>query len=118
MIRAKAIKQKLKLRLKRKRKTRGKIFGSEITPRVSIFKSNKCIYAQVIDDEKGTTICSADSRKVGSVSKEVATKVGIDLAGKLKKAKIGTVVFDKNGYKYHGVVASFADAIRDNGIKI
>jgi large subunit ribosomal protein L18 len=118
MIRAKAIKQKQKLRLKRKRRVRGKIFGNEQIPRVSIFKSNKYVYAQVINDDKGITLCSADSRKLGTVSKDIATKVGEQLAEKMKKSKIQTVVFDRNGYNYHGVVASFADALRDNGIKL
>lgn len=118
MIRAKAIKQKQKLRLKRKRKIRGKIFGITVNPRVSIFKSNKYVYAQAIDDSKGITICSSNSKSIGKMNKEVSAKVGADLADKLKKAKIDTVLFDRNGYKYHGVVASFADALRDNGIKL
>jgi large subunit ribosomal protein L18 len=118
MIRAKAIKQKNKLSLKRKRKVRGKIFGNEQRPRLSIFKSNKYVYAQVINDEKGVTLCASDSRKIGTVSREIATKVALELAGKMKKNKIEEVVFDRNGYNYHGVVASFADALRDNGIKL
>jgi len=118
MIRAKAIKQKRKLRLRIKRKIRGKISGVETSPRISIFKSNKYIYAQAINDSKGVTLCSSDSKGVGKINKEVSAKVGADLADKLKKIKIDTVRFDRNGYKYHGVVASFADALRDSGIKL
>mgnify|MGYP000385045586 CR=1 FL=1 len=118
MIRAKANKRKIHLRDKRKKRVRGKIFGTEATPRLSVFKSNKYFYTQVIDDTKGVTLCAADSKKVGTVNKENAKIVAKDLSDKLKKTNIETLVFDKNGYKYHGVIASFADALRDSGIKL
>jgi large subunit ribosomal protein L18 len=118
MIRAKAISSKNKLRFKRKLRIRGKIFGIDSRPRVSIFKSNKNLYSQVVDDNKGFTLCSADSRKLGTVSKETANKVAEELVIKLKDLKISDVVFDKNGYKYHGVIKSFVDTLRNSGIKV
>ena len=119
MIRAKAIKRKISLRHKRKRKVRGKIFGVSTRPRVSIFKSNKYFYAQVIDDSKGRTLCSADSRSLKvNVNKESVVAVASDLATKIQAINCSEVVFDRNGYLYHGVVQSFVDALRDNGIKL
>ena len=119
MIRAKTIQQKQKLRLKRKKSLRAKIFGTNETPRVSVFKSNKYIYAQAINDEKSITICSADSRALKiALNKESAKQVGAKLAEQLKANNISRVVFDRNGYKYHGVIASLADAIRDNNIQL
>ncbi|BAF69353.1 MULTISPECIES: 50S ribosomal protein L18 [unclassified Nitratiruptor] len=110
--------RKNRLRIKRKRRVRGKITGSADRPRVSIFKSNRHFYAQAIDDTKGHTLAYSDGAKLGvKVNKEDVKKVAEDLAGKLKALNIETIVFDRNGYLYHGVVASFADALRENGIK-
>ena len=111
-------KRKNKLRIQRKRRVRGKISGSETLPRVSVFKSNKHIYAQAIDDVAGVTLASADGRKMGlKANKEDAKKVGAAMADALKAKNIENIVFDRNGYLYHGVVASFADALREAGIK-
>jgi len=119
MSRAKNIAKKNSLRLRRKRRVRGSISGSAVTPRVTIFKSNKYLSAQAIDDTTGTTLASVHSKTLDlSVNKENAVKVAAAFAETLKAAKIDTVVFDRNGYLYHGVVAAFADALRDNGIKI
>ena len=102
----------------RKRRVRGKIEGTEQKPRVTVFRSNKHFYAQAIDDTKGHTMAYADGRKLGlKANKEDAKKVAQDLGEKLKAAGIETVIFDRNGYLYHGVVASFADALRESGIK-
>ncbi|BCD67375.1 50S ribosomal protein L18 [Nitratiruptor sp. YY09-18] len=111
-------KRKNKLRIKRKRRVRGKITGSAERPRVSIFKSNRHFYAQAIDDTKGHTLAYSDGAKLGvKVNKEDVKKVAADMAQKLKAVGVETIVFDRNGYLYHGVVASFADALRENGIK-
>ena len=109
---------KNKRRLQRKKRVRGKISGTEARPRVTIYKSNKHVYAQAIDDTKGHTLAYSDGAKLGVRSnKEGAVVVAKDLAEKLKAANIDTIVFDRNGYLYHGVVAEFATTLRDNGIK-
>lgn len=111
-------KRKNKLRAQRKARVRGKIFGTDTLPRLTVFKSNKHFYAQAIDDTTGTTLASADGRKLGlKVNQEDVKKVAAELAKNLASKNIETVVFDRNGYLYHGVVASFADALREAGIK-
>ncbi len=118
-MRANILKRKLALRIKRKKRVRAKINGTEILPRVSIFKSNRSVYVQAIDDTKGHTIAASDGKKLGLKSnKDGAKALAADFAKKLKAIKIEEVVFDRNGYLYHGVVAAFADALRENGIKL
>ena len=110
--------RKNRLRIKRKRRVRGKIRGTAQRPRVSVYRSNRHFYAQAIDDTKGHTLAYSDGAKMGlRANKEDVKKVAQDLATKLKALNIDTIVFDRNGYLYHGVVASFADALRENGIK-
>lgn len=116
---AKVLKQKQLLKTKRKLRVKGKIFGLESKPRISIFKSNKYLYAQAIDDKKGVTIASVDGKKLGfGNNKDAAKSVASAFAESLKKAKVSEAVFDRNGYLYHGVVAAFADTLRENGIKL
>nr|WP_317404083.1 50S ribosomal protein L18 [uncultured Helicobacter sp.] len=115
----KVLKQKLLLKTKRKLRTRGKIFGVADKPRISMFKSNKYLYAQAINDEAGVTLASVDGKKLGlGNNKENAKQIASEFAAALKKAKITEAVFDRNGYLYHGVVAAFADTLRENGIKL
>lgn len=110
---------KLKLRAKRKKRIRAKISGTENLPRVSIFRSNKHFYAQAIDDVGGVTLAYADGSKLGfKANKDGVAKLAVIFADSLKSKKIEKVVFDRNGYLYHGVVASFATALRDNGITL
>jgi len=112
-------KRKNKLRAQRKARVRGKISGTSALPRLSVFKSNKHFYAQVIDDIAGVTLVAVDGRKLGlKANQEDAKKVGAVMADALKAKNIENVVFDRNGYLYHGVVASFADALREAGIKL
>jgi large subunit ribosomal protein L18 len=119
MSRAKDLLKRDALRLRRKRRVRGKISGTAEKPRLTIFKSNKYFYAQAIDDVAGKTLAAADSRAMKlSVSRENVVKVAAAFAETLKSKNIETVVYDKNGYLYHGVVAGFAQALRDNGIKL
>jgi len=119
MSRAKDLVKKNSLRLRRKKRVRGNISGTTELPRLSIFKSNKYFYAQAINDVDGTTVASVDSRALKlSVNKENVVKVAATMAETLKSKNIESVVYDRNGYLYHGVVASFADALRDNGIKL
>ena len=111
-------KRKNKLRAQRKARVRGKIFGTDSLPRLTIFKSNKHFYAQAINDTTGTTLASVDGRKMGlKVNQEDVKQVASAMGEALKSANIESVVFDRNGYLYHGVVASFADALRESGIK-
>jgi large subunit ribosomal protein L18 len=119
MSRAKDLARKNALRIKRKKRVRGNISGTAEKPRLSVFKSNKYFYAQAINDVAGTTLAAVDSRAMKlSVNKENVVKVAAQMAENLKSKNIETVAFDRNGYLYHGVVASFADALRDNGIKL
>lgn len=119
MSRIKDLAKKNALRIKRKKRVRSNIFGTAEKPRVSIFKSNKYVSAQAINDVEGVTLAAVSSKAMGlNVNKENAVKVAAQLAENLKAAGIESVVYDRNGYLYHGVVAAFADALRDNGIKL
>lgn len=119
MSREKDLARKIALRIKRKKRVRANIFGTVEKPRVTIFKSNKFVSAQAINDVEGKTLASISSKAMGlSGNKESASKVAAEFATKLKAAGIETVVYDRNGYLYHGVVAAFADALRENGIKL
>ncbi|ANE31819.1 50S ribosomal protein L18 [Campylobacter hyointestinalis] len=116
---ANILKRKISLRIKRKRRIRAKINGTASCPRISIFKSNRTIYVQAIEDINATTLCASDGRKLGiKANKEGAVILAKDIAGKLSAKGINEAVFDRNGYLYHGVVAAFAEALRENGIKL
>ncbi|MGF1564293.1 MAG: 50S ribosomal protein L18 [Flavobacteriales bacterium] len=106
-------------RLRIKRRVRGKISGNTERPRLSVYRSNKQIYAQVIDDTTGRTLASASSVKLdGALPKiDKAAAVGKAIAEAAKAAGIETVVFDRNGYLYHGRVKQLAEAAREGGLK-
>ena len=110
---------KLEKRLKIKRRVRGKVHGTSECPRLSVFRSNKQIYAQIIDDVAGNTLASASSLKIEDKlpKKEVAAKVGELIASKAKEAGVEKVSFDRNGYLYHGRVKELANAARKAGLK-
>jgi len=111
---------KVQRRAKIKRRVRKNIFGTPQMPRLSIYRSNKEFYGQIIDDVNGKTLAAASSVKVKSdgLSKiEVAKAVGAELASKAKEAKIESVVFDRNGFLYHGRIQAFADGAREAGLK-
>ncbi|MDM5272480.1 50S ribosomal protein L18 [Sulfurovum sp. zt1-1] len=111
-------KRKNRLRAQRKARVRGKIFGTAELPRLTVFKSNKHFYAQAIDDNAGATLAAADGKKMGlKANQEDVKQVAVEMAKALAAKNIDSVVFDRNGYLYHGVVASFADALREAGIK-
>ena len=107
--------------LRRRRRVRAKISGTAKIPRLSVFRSIKNIYVQIIDDGKGVTLASASlsglSDKATKNNVENAGKVGKVIAEKCGKIKIDTVVFDRNGYKYHGKVKALAEAARKAGLK-
>ncbi|HYX06357.1 MAG TPA: 50S ribosomal protein L18 [Bacteroidales bacterium] len=114
---------KQKRRMKIKRRIRRTISGSAEKPRMTIFRSNKQIYVQLVDDVTGKTLVSASSKNKEVVEKEGVDKinqaklVGELIAKKSLDAGISTVVFDRNGYLYHGRVKSLADAAREGGLK-
>jgi large subunit ribosomal protein L18 len=118
-MRTNILKRKLKLRTKRKLRVRADISGTSERPRISIFKSNRYLYVQAIDDVTSTTLAYADGAKLGFKSNKAgATELAKVFASSLQEKNLTTVVFDRNGYLYHGVVAAFADALRENGIKL
>ena len=109
---------KIDRRNKIKARIRGKISGTAQRPRMSVFRSNKAIYVQLIDDLAGVTLASASSKGIEEGTKtEIAAKVGEAIAQKAAAAGITEVVFDRNGYLFHGRVKSLADAARNGGLK-
>ena len=109
-----------KSRLRIKRGIRNKISGTAERPRISVFKSNTRIYAQIINDENGHTLVSASSSELGATKNtnvELSKEVGKKLAEKAVASGITEVVFDRNGYIYHGKVKALADGAREGGLK-
>ena len=105
-------------RIKIKFRIRKHVNGTAERPRLSVFRSNKQIYAQVIDDVEGRTLASASSLGMEKMPKiQQAEKVGALVAEKAESAGVETVVFDRNGYLYHGRVQALADAARQGGLK-
>lgn len=108
------------VRVRKHERVRAKVSGTASCPRLCVFRSNKHIEAQLIDDVKKVTLVSASSVQLkleNGSNIEAAKKVGADLAAKAKAKKISTVVFDRGGYVYHGRVAALADAAREGGLK-
>ncbi|HMS24096.1 MAG TPA: 50S ribosomal protein L18 [Acidimicrobiia bacterium] len=108
-------------RTRRHIRVRRKVEGSAARPRLAVFRSNKHIVAQIIDDIAGVTIASASTNEkdfsgLGS-NVEAAKKIGASVASRAKEKGIATVVFDRGGYKYHGRVAAVADAAREAGLE-
>ena len=108
------------VRKRRHQRVRNKISGTNAVPRLNVFRSNSQIFAQIIDDENGTTLVSSSSVELkikngGNV--EGAALVGKDIAEKAKKKNIEKVVFDRGGYLYHGRVKALAEAARENGLE-
>jgi len=109
---------KIERRNKIKARIRGKISGTAERPRMTVFRSNKQIYVQLVDDLAGKTLVSASSKGVEQGTKiEIAAVVGDNIAQKAIAAGITEVVFDRNGYLFHGRVKSLADAARKGGLK-
>ncbi len=108
-----ARKKRLKLSIRKK------IFGTSQRPRISVFKSNKGMYAQLIDDVNGKTLASASTMEIGksNINVKIAKEVGKKLATNAKTAGIEIVVFDRSGYPFHGRVQSLAEGAREGGLK-
>ncbi|MFA6193899.1 MAG: 50S ribosomal protein L18 [Parcubacteria group bacterium] len=106
-------------RKKRIWRTRAKIQGAKDMPRLCVFKSLRCMYAQVVDDENGKILVSIDSRKMKGAKNtiETAGKIGEEIAKLAIAKKISKIVFDKRSYKYHGKVKSLAEGARKGGLK-
>lgn len=117
----KKVSERLRLRLRRKQRARKKISGTEARPRLSVYRSAKHLYAQVIDDVSGKTLASVGSfQSKGNgprANKEQCTELGKKMAGICKEKNIEAVIFDKNGFNYHGRVQCFADGAREGGLK-
>ncbi|RYD51045.1 MAG: 50S ribosomal protein L18 [Sphingobacteriales bacterium] len=112
--------QKTIRRQKLRWRIRTKISGTAQKPRMSVFRSNKDIYVQIIDDATGTTLAAASSRQQGVTSNKTdrAMEVGREIARKAKELGIETCVFDRGGYLYHGRVKAVAEGAREGGIKL
>ncbi|KAF0231540.1 MAG: 50S ribosomal protein L18 [Acidobacteriota bacterium] len=110
-------------RARRKVRIRKKISGTQSRPRLVVYRSNLHMYAQIVNDETGQTLVSSSSlalSKAGEAlkpNKETAAKVGRDVAAKAKEKAIEIVVFDRNGYLYHGCVKAMADGAREGGLQ-
>jgi large subunit ribosomal protein L18 len=108
-------------RLKRRRRVRAKVRGTAARPRISVFRSNRGLFAQVIDDERGHTLASVqwtESDLRGLKPLEQATQAGKALAERAKAAGIDRAVFDRGGYQYHGRVKAFAEGVREGGVAV
>lgn len=104
---------------RRKAKVRAKISGSAACPRLSVFRSNRGMYAQLVDDQKGITLVSAHSREIKEKGGKTASAaaVGKLLSEKAAAKKIDSAVFDRSSYRYHGRVKALADGAREGGLK-
>ena len=116
------VKTKPEARLRRRRRVRAKVRGSAERPRISVFRSNRGISAQLIDDDAGRTVAAAstteaDLRSASGGNIDAAAKVGGLVATRARAAGITTVVFDRGGFAYHGRVAALADAARAEGLE-
>jgi large subunit ribosomal protein L18 len=115
-----AVLTKPQKRLRRRRRVRAKVRGSAERPRLSVYRSNRGVFAQLIDDDAGRTLASvswteADLRKLDSM--EQAKRAGQLLAERAKGEGIESCIFDRSGYQYHGRVAAIADGAREGGLK-
>ena len=113
------VKTKEQTRLRRRRRVRAKVFGTAARPRISVFRSNRGVFAQLIDDDAGRTVASvqwteADLRSLKPL--EQAKSAGALLAERAKAAGVESVVFDRGGYQYHGRVKALADGAREGGL--
>jgi large subunit ribosomal protein L18 len=107
-------------RTARRARVRRKVRGTDARPRLSVFRSNKYLYAQVISDESGRTLAAASTLKIGGsgVTIEKAKTLGTEIAAKCKAVGVARVVFDRAGYRYHGRIKALADAAREAGLQI
>ena len=113
-------KEKTRSLTRRHRRVRKKVVGTAERPRLAVYRSNRHIYAQVIDDFEGRTLAAASTVTLsngGNEPKDRAKAVGLDLAGKAKEAGITRVTFDRGGFRYHGRIQALADGAREGGLE-
>lgn len=110
-------KTKSELRVRRHKRIRGRVAGTESAPRLAVFRSNKYIYAQLINDDSATTIAAATSKGMKGGMTEGAKAVGGKIAKDATAKGVTKVVFDRGGFKYIGVIKALADAAREGGLK-
>jgi large subunit ribosomal protein L18 len=115
-----SVKTKPAQRLRRRRRVRAKVTGSADRPRLSVFRSNRGVFAQLVDDTTGRTVAAvnwteADLRSLGSM--EQAKRAGELLAQRAKEAGVDTCVFDRGGYQFHGRVKALAEGVREGGLR-
>ncbi len=108
---------KEQLRKRRQQRVRSRIIGTAKRPRLSVFRSNNAIYAQLIDDSKGLVLASTSSLKTKKKGVEAAKESGLALAKMAKTKKVETCVFDRGGYLYHGRVKALAEGAREGGLQ-
>lgn len=109
--------KKLTARTSRHKRIRSRVSGTADRPRLAVFRSNKFLYAQLINDDTATTLAAVDSRKESGTPSEAAAVIGTKIAELAKKAGIEAVVFDRGGFRYQGAIAALADAARAAGLK-
>lgn len=119
------INQNVSLAEKRKRRVRSKLSGTSSRPRVTVFRSNKNIYLQVINDETGETLAASNDlsmvkagKKLTGTKTEKAVLIAQDLVKQIKKKKIDALMFDRGSYRYHGRLKAIAEVLREAGIKV
>lgn len=106
-------------RQRRQQRIRARVVGYSTRPRVSVYRSNRYVWAQLVDDQTGRTLGFAHGKSFAKVAKlEQATRVGAALAEAARAAGISAVVFDRSGYRYHGRIKALAEALRANGLSV
>ena len=108
-------------RLKRRRRVRAKVIGTATRPRISVFRSNRGLFAQLVDDERGHTLAAVAHTEAdlnGLKPLEQASKAGQLLAERAKAAGVERAVFDRGGYQYHGRIKAFAEGVREGGLAV
>lgn len=110
-----ALVKQRKIFARRRARVRAKVHGTAERPRLTVFKSNKYVYAQIVDDDEGRTLVSCDSREMKPLKN--AGEIGTEIAKRAKAAKIDKIVFDRGGYSYAGNIKMIAEAARKGGLK-
>jgi len=111
--------EKHKRKQKRKLRIKAKVFGGDLRPRLSLYKSSRHLFAQIVNDQKGVTLASVsdlEAKKGSKSKKEVFFEAGKLIAQKAIKKKVKSVVFDRGGFKYHGHLSEFAKGAREGGL--
>lgn len=117
----KTVQNKKEARVRRHRRVRAKVFGTGTRPRLAVYKSNRYLYAQLIDDSEGTTLAAFSSRSKeikGETLRERAREIGREVAKEAKKKKLAGAVFDRGGFAYTGIIREVAEGAREGGLAV